>query len=83
MIGDFRKKSSYLDLSLILSCLGGNLLSVGGDVAGEPAEDPQDEDPELEEDIELVLWRLDGIPWLSLLFTIYTRTKIEITITES
>ena len=55
MIGDFRKKSSYLDLSLILSCLGGNLLSVGGDVAGEPAEDPQDEDPELEEDIELVL----------------------------
>ena len=52
-------------------------------MAGEPAEDPQDEDPELEEDIELVLWRLEGIPWLSLLFTIYTRTRIEITITES
>ena len=47
--------SSYLDLSLILSCLGGILLSLGGEVAGDPAEEPQDEDPELDDDMEFVL----------------------------
>ena len=50
----------------MLTCLGGNLLSCGGDVAGEP----QLDDPELEEDIELVLCR-DGIPCTSLRFTTY------------
>ena len=51
---------SYLDLSRMLTCLGGSLLSWGGEVAGEP----QLEDPELELDIELVLCLLfsEGIP---------------------
>lgn len=39
---------SCLDLSRMLTCLGGSLLSCGGEVAGEP----QLDDPELEEDIE-------------------------------
>lgn len=50
----------------MLTCLGGNLLSCGGEVAGEP----QLDEPELEEDIELVLCLFEGMPWMSLLFTI-------------
>ena len=56
----------YLDLSRMLTCLGGSLLSCGGEVAGEP----QLDEPEFEEDIELVLCLFEGIPWMSLLFTI-------------
>ena len=70
-IYDSKIFSSYLDLSLMLTCLGGILVSEGGDVAGDPWDDPQELDPECEDDMELVLWRFDGIPWLSLLFTIY------------
>ena len=54
--------STYLDLSLMLSWRGGNLLSCGGDVAGDPFAEPHDEEPEFEEDIELVLCLFDGIP---------------------
>jgi len=45
----------------MLSCLGGSLVSCGGELAGDAPDEPQDEDPELDEDIELVLC-LDGIP---------------------
>lgn len=61
---------TYLDLSLMLICLGGILLSWGGEVAGDAPEEPHEDEPELDEDIELVLCLLDGIPWLSLLFTV-------------
>jgi hypothetical protein len=53
----------------MLICLGGILLSWGGEVAGDAPEEPHDDDPEFDEDMELVLFLLDGIPWLSLLFT--------------
>ena len=59
----------------MLSCLGGSLLShPGGELEGEAPEDPQDEEPELEEDIELVLCR-DGIPCTSLRFTTFGNNK--------
>ena len=61
----------------MLICLGGSLLSWGGEVAGDAPEDPQDDDPELEEDMELVLWRLFGIPWLSLFFTVCRPWNVE------
>ena len=54
----------------MLICRGGILLSWGGDVAGDAPEEPHEDEPELDEDIELVLCLLDGIPWLSLLFTV-------------
>ena len=59
---------TYLDLSRMLSCLGGSFVSCGGEFAGEAPEEPHDEEPELDEDIELVLCR-EGIPCTSLLFT--------------
>ena len=67
-------RKSYLDRSRMLSCLGGSLLSCGGELAGDPPEDPHDEDPELEDDMELVLCR-DGIPCTSLRFTTYGNKK--------
>ena len=46
----------------------------GGELAGDPPEEPQEEDPEWEEDIELVLCR-DGIPCTSLRFTTFGNKK--------
>ena len=46
----------------------------GGELAGDPPEEPQEEDPECEEDIELVLCR-DGIPCTSLRFTTFANKK--------
>ena len=59
----------------MLSCLGGSLVSFGGELAGDAPEEPHDEDPELDEDIELVLC-LDGIPWTSLRLTTFRNREM-------
>jgi len=46
----------------MLACRGGILGSWGGELVGDPIEEPQDEDPELVEDIELVLCLAAGMP---------------------
>ena len=46
----------------MLAWRGGILGSWGGELVGDPIEDPQDEDPELVEDIELVLCLAAGMP---------------------
>ena len=46
-------------------------MSPGGEEMEEGEEEPHDEEPELVEETELVLWRpAGGIPWASLLFTV-------------
>ena len=70
------KMLTDLDLSRMLTCLGGSLASCcGGEVAGDREAEPQLLEPECEEDMELVRCLWPGTctaPAASLRFTICT-----------